>query len=124
MADSPDPFGSKEASNNTTARHITSEDERDERKALNRAKRDAKRTKREAAKAAEEAMEEAKREARRKRNEALKVKVIDGYVIDESGRIIRPYTRAERFLDNKPLVYALLIVFIIICLALTVVMML
>jgi hypothetical protein len=95
------------------------EDTEEGRKALKKAKRDAKRAKRAAAKAAEKAADEARREAGRKRNEALKVTVVDGNVVDKQGRIIRPYTRAEQFLDNKLLVYALLIAFIIICLLLT-----
>jgi hypothetical protein len=123
MADSPDPFGSRTEPDSTQVHHLSSEDERNGKKALNKAKRDAKRAKRAAAKAAEEAAYQAGKEARRKRNEALKVKVVDGNVVDESGRIIRPYSRAESFFDNKPLVYTLLIVFIVICLLATVLLM-
>ncbi|MDR0347344.1 MAG: hypothetical protein LBH56_03105 [Coriobacteriales bacterium] len=94
-----------------------------EKKALNRAKRDTKRAKAAAAKAAAKAAEEAEKQARHKRKEALKVVVVDGNVVDEDGRIIRPYTRAERFFDNKPLVYTLLIAFIIICLVLSTMLM-
>jgi FKBP-type peptidyl-prolyl cis-trans isomerase len=123
MADSPDPFGNRAELDSAQAHHLTSDDERNEKKVLNKAKRDTKKAKRAAAKAAEEANYQAGKEARRKRNEALKVKVIDGNVVDESGRVIRPYSRAEQFFDNKVLVYALLIVFILVCLIATIMLM-
>jgi hypothetical protein len=103
--------------------YLTSEDRKDAKKALNKAKHENKKAKRAAAQAAEKAAEEAKREARLKRKEALKITVVDGNVIDNEGRVIRPYSRAERFFDSKKLVYAVLIAFIAICLALTVLMM-
>jgi hypothetical protein len=82
---------------------------------LTKAKRDARRAKRAAAKAAEKAADDARRETARARREALKVTIVDGNVVDDQGRILRPYSRIEQFLDNKPLVYSLLIVTIIAC---------
>jgi phosphoribosylamine--glycine ligase len=96
---------------------LTSEDKENAKKTLNKSKRDVKRARRAAANAAEEAALKARKEARRKRNEELKITVVDGNVVDNQGRIIRPYTRAEQFFDNKILVYILLGVFILVCLA-------
>jgi hypothetical protein len=107
----------------TVAPTVAPADEKDAKKALNKAKRDAKRAKRIARDDAERAGLEARKEERRKRQEALKITVIDGNVVDSEGRVIRPYTRAEQFFDNKPLVYAILIVFILVCLAATVLLM-
>ena len=116
---SPDGVDQKTARDSAQSPNLTSEDARDTRKALNRAKRDAKNARRAAAKAAEKAAEEAAREAARKRKEELKVTVVDGNVVDQEGRVIRPYTRVEWFLDNKPLVYSLLLAFIALCLLLS-----
>jgi hypothetical protein len=101
-----------------------SEDKKAVRKALNKAKWEKKKAKRTAARAAEKAQDQERRDAARKRKEALAITIVDGNVVDEQGRVIRPYTRTERFLDNKPLVYTLLIVFIIVCLLLTLMFML
>jgi hypothetical protein len=115
---SPDGVDQKTAQSSVQPPALTSEDVKNARKALNRAKRDAKNARRAAAKAAEKAAEEAAREAARKRREELKVTVVDGNVVDQEGRVIRPYTRVEWFLDNKPLVYSLLLGFIALCLVL------
>jgi hypothetical protein len=87
-----------------------------QRKELNKAKRDAKRARREAAKEAEREVLQARKEEQQRKKEAMKVIVVDGYVVDLEGNRIRPYTRAERFFDNKPLCYSILIAFILLCL--------
>ena len=76
------------------------------RKDLNKAKKEAKKARREAQKAAEKAADAADRAARLRRNEELKVTVVDGQVVDQHGNVIRPYTRGEWFFDNKPLSYS------------------
>jgi hypothetical protein len=93
-----------------------------DRKALNKAKSNGKRARREARKAAEKVVEEARVEAARKRKEAMKVTVVDGNVVDQDGNVVRPYSRIESILDNKPLMYTSLVGFIVLCLVLTMVL--
>jgi hypothetical protein len=123
MADSTSPEKDTAAVDKSQQPVRVPEGTQGDRKALNKARRDDRRARKAAAQAAEEAALVARREAARKRKEALKITVVDGNVVDDEGRVIRPYSRAERFLDNKPLVYSLLIAFIIACLILTVLFM-
>ncbi|MDR1087912.1 MAG: hypothetical protein LBL23_01335 [Coriobacteriales bacterium] len=89
------------------------EDPAQAKRAQNKAKRDAKRERRRAADRAEAELRAQKRQAEREKAQAFKASIVDGYVVDGNGRRLRRYTRAERFFDNKPLCYGLLITFIV-----------
>ncbi|MDR0501015.1 MAG: hypothetical protein LBG97_07260 [Coriobacteriales bacterium] len=92
-----------------------------ERKKLNKLKRDAKRARKAEVKEAErKAAQDAankRKEAKRQRDEAMKVTVVDGYVVDNLGNRLRPYSKAEWFFDNKPLCYGVLVLFFLACIA-------
>lgn len=86
---------------------LTSEDEARARKELNKAKKEAKKARKAARKAAEKAAEAEEKAERKRKQEELKVIVVDGQVVDQHGNPIRPYTRSEWFFDNKPLCYTI-----------------
>jgi hypothetical protein len=88
------------------------EDPAEARRVQNKAKRDAKRERRRAADRAEAELRAQKRQAEREKAQAFKASIVDGYVVDGNGKRLRRYSRAERFFDNKPLCYGLLITFI------------
>ena len=93
-----------------------------DRKALNKARSKAKKARQEASKEASKVADEARAEAARQRKEAMKVIVVDGNVVDQDGKVIRPYSRIESILDNKPLMYTVLVTFIVGCIILSMVL--
>ncbi|MDR2672550.1 MAG: hypothetical protein LBC35_04560 [Coriobacteriales bacterium] len=90
-----------------------------DRKALNKAKKADKKARRKARAEATKARDAAKKADKKRREAAFKATIVDGQVVDENGVPFRPYTTIERILDNKVLSYSIVIAFILICLAAT-----
>ncbi|MDR3135928.1 MAG: hypothetical protein LBU07_00585 [Coriobacteriales bacterium] len=87
-----------------------------DRRALNKAKRSSKRARHQAQEAAEKARRAAQKADKKRREAAFKATIVGNQIVDENGRPVRPYTLAERILDNKALSYGIAVGFLLLCL--------
>jgi hypothetical protein len=78
-----------------------------DKSSLNKAKRATKKARRQASEQADKARRAAAKADKKRRDVAFRATIVGNYIVDENGVPIRPYTRAERILDNKPLAYGI-----------------
>jgi Fe2+ transport system protein B len=76
----------------------------------------AKRRRKECRDESERLAAEAKKEARRQKEQQFKQSIRGDVVVDKNGNVVRPYTFIERVLDNKVLIWSLLIGFMLLML--------
>jgi Fe2+ transport system protein B len=89
-----------------------------DKSSLNKAKRAAKKARRQANEEADKARRAAAKADKKRRETAFKATIVGNYIVDENGVPIRPYTRAERILDNKLLAYGIAVGSLLLFLAL------
>jgi uncharacterized iron-regulated protein len=97
---------------------IARQSDEETRKEINRAKKLAKKARSQALEAERKARNAAKKADQQRAAFALQQSIVDGWVVDETGKRIRKYSLAEKLIDNKVIGYGIGFGFIFLCVGL------